>query len=269
MVALVEVAYLVAMGEGRLNIVVVEDEAIIADHIILTLRTLGFRPWGPAVTVEEALGYVRRGPVDLVLIDINLHGEQAGIELGHRLKRDHRVPHVFLTANTDETTVKAAKRTTPMGFVVKPFQKADLYSSIEVAMSNWHLLKAAVGKSVDPNPKQGFSFHEEGRVIFVQIDGVHCRLFVDEILFVESAHVYVHVHMQHGKTHVVRASLSALVNALPSDRFVRIHRGYLVNLAYVDQFDGKSLTVGQHTLPVSKSFKNEVHDRLPTLAKFT
>jgi two-component system response regulator LytT len=262
-------AYLLNMGSGRLNIVVVEDEAIIADHIISTLIVLGFRPWGPAVTVSEALGYVRRGPVDLVLIDINLHGEHAGIELGHQLKMNHRVPHVFLTANTDEATVREAKYTTPMGFVVKPFQKADLYSSIEVAMSNWQLLQSAVGDPVGTHSKQSFTFQQQGRVLFVPIDGVHCRVFVDEILFVESAHVYVNLHMRNGQTYVVRAALSALEQALPQDRFIRIHRGYLANVSFVERFDGKNILLGEHLLPVSKSCKNEVQARLPTLSKFT
>ena len=79
------------MNTSKLNIVVVEDEPIIGDHVVFTLRSLGFRPWGPAMTLNEAKGYINRGPVDLVLIDINLDGQHDGIELGFFLKKYHNI----------------------------------------------------------------------------------------------------------------------------------------------------------------------------------
>jgi DNA-binding LytR/AlgR family response regulator len=250
------------MGAGKLNIVVVEDEAIIADHIMMSLRTLGFRPWGPAMNLKEAIGYVERGPVDLVLIDINLNGENDGIQLGHHLKQHHSVPHVFLTANKDPKTVQAAKWTVPMGYIVKPFQRSELYSNIEIAMSNWQLLQAVVHPQLnDSGPVET----AEAGVFFVQINGRRIRIFADEIVVVTGAHVYVQIELQNGVVHVVRASMNQILKNLSPQRFFRIHRSHIVNLSYAEQFDGRFLLVKGRAFPVSKNRKQRLIELFPSL----
>jgi DNA-binding LytR/AlgR family response regulator len=251
------------MGEGKLNILVVEDEAIIADHIIVALRILGCKPWGPAMNLDEALGYVKRGPVDLALIDINLNGRHDGIELGHHLKNLGQIPHVFLTANTDPKTVQEAKKTVPMGFIVKPFQRSELYSNIEIAMSNWRLMQSISGPNTgDPNDSKSTG---EPHVLYVKVNGERLRLFTDEIVMVSSSHVYVEIEMQGGEQHLVRLTMSQILEALPTSRFVRIHRGHIVNLSYVERFDGRYLKLHGHSIPVSKGQKQQLLERLPHL----
>lgn len=251
------------MAEGKINVLVVEDEAIIADHIIVALRILGCKPWGPAMNLEEALGYVKRGPVDLALIDINLNGRHDGIELGHHLKNLGQIPHVFLTANTDPKTVQEAKKTVPMGFIVKPFQRSELYSNIEIAMSNWRLMQSISGPNTgDPNDSKSTG---EPHVLYVKVNGERLRLFTDEIVMVSSSHVYVEIEMQGGEQHLVRLTMSQILEALPTSRFVRIHRGHIVNLSYVEQFDGRYLKLHGHSIPVSKGQKQQLLERLPHL----
>lgn len=249
------------MGTGKLNIVVVEDEAIIADHIMMSLRILGFKPWGPAMNLKEAIGYVDRGPVDLVLIDINLNGEHEGIQLGYHLKNLYNVPHVFLTANTDSKTVQEAKGTVPMGFIVKPFQRSELYSNIEIAMSNWQLLQAVV---YPESNRSALDESTESSVFFVHVNGKRIRIFADEIVAVTGARVYVEIAMQDGTLHVVRASMNQILRNLSPQRFFRIHRSHIVNLSYAEQFDGRFLWAKGRAFPVSKSQKDRLIRRFPS-----
>ena len=246
-----------------MNILVVEDEAIIADHIIVALRILGFKPWGPAMNLDEALGYVQRGPVDLTLIDINLNGKHDGIALGQYLKNLGRIPHVFLTANSDPKTIQEAKKTTPMGFIVKPFQRSELYSNIEIAMSNWRLIQSIS----NPETKQPTEIipPAEPRLLYVKVKGEHLRLFTDEIVMVSSSHVYVEIEMHAGEQHLVRLTMNQILEALPASRFVRIHRSHIVNLSYIERFDGRYLKLNGRTIPVSKSQRRQLLERLPHL----
>jgi DNA-binding LytR/AlgR family response regulator len=248
------------MPNPLLNILVVEDEAIIADQIMLSLRTLGFRPWGPAMDIEEARGYIQRGPIDLALIDINLHGQHDGIVLGEELKRAGEVPHLFLTANTDAATVTAAKRTMPMGFIVKPFQRAELFSNIEVAMELWQKFQSAGRPDDEPDAQ-----HARGASLFVQVRGATIRLHLQEIQYLRSAHVYTDIHMVHGEVHSVRCSLSRLEEQLDASRFVRTHRSFVVNLGHVEAMSSDGLTLQDGAVPVSAGYRKTVRERLQQL----
>lgn len=246
------------MREGKLNIVVVEDEAIIADHIMQSLRTIGCQPWGPAVTYEEAVGYIDRGPVDLVLIDINLNGKQDGLRLGDFLKAGGRTPHIFLTANTDAATVEKAKGTTPMGFIVKPFQREELYSNIQIALSNWDLIQKSISRTQEENNPENDNWKNHSMVLPVK--GRKRRIFINEIVCINSAHVYVELLMRNGDTVLVRSSMQQVLSNLPSKRFVRIHRSHIVNLSYVDEFDGHSIRIGGNQLPVSRGKRTQLSE---------
>ena len=253
------------MQQSSLNIVVVEDEAIIADHLMLTLQSLGFRPWGPAMNLQEAKGYVDRGPVDLVLIDIHLQEKHDGIELGRYLKNQNKIPHVYVTANADSGTVELAKKTTPMGFIVKPFQASNLYSSIEVAMANWELMHPAMPDEHLEVMDDDISYNHELRVLFVTVSGQPVRLFSYEITHVRSAHVYVEFHMANSDVHIVRTSMNKVEETLPPDRFIRVHRSHLINVSYAEHFDGIQLTIHGKKIPVSKTNKKKLTDRFPSL----
>jgi len=256
-----ESCYFRKMSNGRLNIIVVEDEAIIADHILICLRQLGFRPWGPAVNLKEAIGYVNRGPADLALVDINLNQKNEGIEFGHFLKKQGEIPHIFLTANTDAKTFQAAKETTPMGFIVKPFQRTDLYTNIEIALSNWKLLNQVIAADSKINSPE-----VSNTSLFVTQNGEQQRLYIDEIMSISSAHVYVELKMQNEETFLIRSSLSLIFEALPKKRFIRIHRSHIVNLSYVEKFDGKFLQIQGRLLPVSRSCKRDLMKHFPSFS---
>jgi DNA-binding LytR/AlgR family response regulator len=254
------------MAPSRLNVLVVEDDPVISEDIVAQLNSLGFRPWGPASSLEVAKGYVVRGPVDLVLVDIHLEGRHDGIALGHWLKEHGDIPHVFLTANADSATVELAKKTTPMGFVVKPFQTSDLYSSIEVARANWALLSSRV----EGQPQTGEIFRGKNQnlnLLFVPCDGKHIRLYIDEIVRIASAHVYSEFHMQSGLVHVVRCSLQSLEGVLPSNRFIRVHRSHMVNVSYIDQIEGKRILIHGTQVPISRVNKEELLRKYPSMAR--
>ena len=116
------------------SILIVEDEALVATEIELTLRRLGYRIAGSTPNGDEALDLLVNRRPDLALLDINVKGSKNGIDLAHHIRDRHKIPFVFLTAYSDRNTLSAAGKTLPYGYIVKPFNERDLLSAIELAL---------------------------------------------------------------------------------------------------------------------------------------
>jgi signal transduction histidine kinase/CheY-like chemotaxis protein len=118
---------------GR-KILVVEDENIVALDLRASLTSLGYQVTDTLGTGSEALVSARQRPPDLVLMDINLRGEMDGIEAAEVIRRDLALPVVYLTAFSDEATLRRARVTEPFGYLLKPFDERELHITIEMAV---------------------------------------------------------------------------------------------------------------------------------------
>jgi PAS domain S-box-containing protein/putative nucleotidyltransferase with HDIG domain len=118
---------------GKLRILVVEDESIVAMDIQHRLRKLGYAVVRVAPSGEEALAAARELAPDLVLMDIMLEGRMDGIETAAAIREAQDVPVIYLTAYADEKTLARAKITEPFGYIIKPFEDREIHSSIEIA----------------------------------------------------------------------------------------------------------------------------------------
>ena len=83
---------------------------------------------------EDALVQAERDMPDLVLMDIKLEGEMDGIDTAIYLRSQLDIPVIYLTAHSDDALLERAKRSHPLGYLVKPYKERDLYSAIEMAL---------------------------------------------------------------------------------------------------------------------------------------
>jgi CheY-like chemotaxis protein len=116
------------------QVLVVEDEVIVAKHIQSRLKSLGYKPPILAFSGDEALHKADEQPVDLVLMDISLGGDLDGVAAAETFRSRFHIPVIFLTAFADETTVQRAKLTEPYGYILKPFEVRELQIAIEMAL---------------------------------------------------------------------------------------------------------------------------------------
>src|SRR5262249_27275669 len=116
------------------RIVVVEDEAVVALDVEDRLRRLGCEVVGTADSAASALALAAAERPDLVLMDIALRDGLDGIAAAERLRAELAVPVVFVTAFADVETLERAKRVSPHGYIVKPFDERDLRATIEIAL---------------------------------------------------------------------------------------------------------------------------------------
>jgi PAS domain S-box-containing protein len=123
------------------KILVVEDEMITAETIKMTLQKLGYEISGIANSKKEALQMAEKNVPDLVLMDIRLHGKMDGIEAAEQIRSRFGIPVVYLTAHADKDTLTKAKITDPFGYILKPFEKRELHTAVEIALSKHNMEK--------------------------------------------------------------------------------------------------------------------------------
>jgi len=114
------------------KILIVEDEFIVANDLQLTLKKAGYTVCGIASSVNEAREIINTEKPALVLLDIHLKGKLDGIHLAKELK-ENNIGFVFLSANSDQQTLEAAKATEPYGFLIKPYREKDLLVTLDIA----------------------------------------------------------------------------------------------------------------------------------------
>ncbi|MEG4349578.1 response regulator [Microcoleus sp. LAD1_D3] len=117
-----------------IQILVVEDEVIVAQDIAGRLKKLGYAVTATVSSGEEAIQKAIENPPDLVLMDIVLKGDMDGVTAAEKIRTNRNVPTVFLTAYADDQTLQRAKLTDPFGYIIKPFQQNDLRVAIEIAL---------------------------------------------------------------------------------------------------------------------------------------
>lgn len=118
------------------RILIVEDEPIIAEDIASLIEKNDFIVSAIVYTKANALQQLDANLPDLVLLDINLNGEMDGLLIAEKINEEFNIPFVFITSYSDKATLEKAKYTEPSGYIVKPFNEAGLYSTLEIALYN-------------------------------------------------------------------------------------------------------------------------------------
>jgi len=237
---------------SKVKILVVEDEIIIADNICDTLNDLGYEALEPVINYTDALESIEKERPDIVILDIQLSGNKTGIDIAHEINKNYKIPFIFLTSNSDAISVNEAKKTKPPAFLVKPFSKEELYSSIEIALYNFSV-------------KEG-NINDAELIIkdalFVKEKGLFTKLLFDNILFIKAAHVYVEIITIGGSTNVVRCSLNHILDKM-NLKFIRVHRGYIINTDYLAQINQISLSInGGYDIPIGKTYRDALLKRI-------
>ncbi|MFN0728321.1 LytR/AlgR family response regulator transcription factor [Polaribacter gochangensis] len=239
---------------NKVKILVVEDEVIIADHICDSLEELGYEPLEPAISYTEAIETIEAEKPDIAILDVQLAGKRTGIDLAKTIKEKYDFPFIFLTSNADAATVNLAKEVMPPAYLIKPFTKDDLFSSIEIALHNF---SKKIGEATESN----LIFKDS---LFVKEKGFFTKVLFDDILYIESSHVYVEVFLKNQQKLLVRTSLTEILSNL-SPNFIRVHRGFIVNIKYLSQINTSVVIIGNKNIPIGKKYKEDVLKLINTI----
>ena len=229
---------------SKASIVIVEDEALIADHIEQLLIEAGYQVVGVFDTAEDTLAFFKNNQANIVLLDINLGGSIDGVDIANQLNKLPNLSIVFLTSNTDKKTIDRVKLTTPAGFITKPFTKEDIISNIEIA------LYKSTNAKVDNEKPASDSF-------FIKDKSVLIKILYSDILYAEAMDNYSIIYLVN-KKHIVPHTLKSLFELLEPFDFIRTHRSYIVNSKKISAISPKSVLIDKTEIPLSENHRSEV-----------
>lgn len=195
----------------------------------------------------EALESLDTRQVDLLLLDIEMP-EISGLDLTRKLGQQR--PLIIFTTAKKDYAVEAFELNV-VDYLVKPITLPRLKQAIEKA-----------GETLESN-KEEVKVEEQG-FVFVKDNGVLKRISIDDILFLEAMGDYVKVHTLQ-KFHVVHATLKSIEEKLPSSKFIRVHRSYIVAINKIDYIQEGTISIGKTTIPVADTHKSNLNKRLNLL----
>ncbi|MBK7149597.1 MAG: response regulator [Bacteroidetes bacterium] len=215
------------------KVLIVEDEMLVAELIGMYLSELGYSISGKAISYQQAVEACGIETPDIVLLDIRLSGTKTGIDVAHWLRANHpQVPFIFLTAQFDSQYLQLIQQTQPAGYLSKPINRESLLATMGVALQN---------------RKQTMELKEGDKTLLVNIA---------DIQFACAEHVYTKVYIiGKAKPLLLRESLTSFSSRLPENRFLKVHRSYIINPAHVSGFSKTEIFIGEHVIKVSKAFQ--------------
>jgi DNA-binding LytR/AlgR family response regulator len=249
---------------SSLNILVVEDESIIAKDIESSLLKLGYRVVGICSRGEDAVKMVSEQTIDLILMDIMLKGDISGIETAKRINETFDIPIIYLTAYADESTLSNAKMTEPYGYILKPFKEIDLHTAIEMAVYK-HKKVLDIKRerdllySIVENQEQGTSKD----FLFVKAGSRIVKIKMSDVFFVEALKDYVVINLVNVR-YTVHSTMKDIEKKLAGNQFIRVHRSFIVRLDKIVAVENHNLILesDKKAIPIGGSYKDDLVRRI-------
>lgn len=197
----------------------------------------------------EALGVLQQKAVDVMFLDIKMP-RLIGTDFLKNLSHPPKV--IFVTAYREYAV--EGYELDAVDYLIKPV-------SFERFIKAVTKLNRVLGR--DPLPAAETPPNGNGEpFVYVKVDKDMRKVFLADIVYVESWKDYVKVFLTNGKVHVVRQQMSALEDLLSHRLFLRVHRSYLVSLHKVSGYNGLSVHLDEKEIPIGRLYKQTVMERL-------
>jgi len=210
------------------KILIVEDEILIAEYVKEMLADDGFTAVKMAHERDDAVMMFRAYCPDIILMDINIHGRDTGIDLAGTKNPEANI--IFLTAQSDMATMQKALATAPSSYLTKPIRKTDLMAAIQLVLQN-----------------------KKERFVTIKDGYGTVKIAQDDILYIKADNVYLDIYTTK-KNFTVRHTLEKFMLELDAAAFAKTHRSYIVNRAAVTGKSSKSVYIGDIEIPLSRNY---------------
>ncbi|MFD0862254.1 LytR/AlgR family response regulator transcription factor [Sungkyunkwania multivorans] len=235
---------------GKVKILIVEDNVIIADDMQEMLEDIGYEVVDNVISYEAAIEALASNQVDLALLDVMLATEKTGIDVGRYIRSNYDIPFIFVTSNSDKATVEKAKLVSPNNYVVKPFEQGDLFTAIEITLSNF---TPSAAKEEEGEETSTSSLLNDS--IFIKKQNLFHRVYFTDIQFIKADNVYLEINTV-DKKFLVRSSLKDYISKLPDNKFFRVHKSYIINIDHIQALNSKDVVIKDELIPISKEFRD-------------
>lgn len=243
-----------------MNILIVEDEHIVAIHLQEVLKEFGYQADDVATNYEEAIAVLQTKVVHLVMLDINLKGHQTGIDVAEFIRENLKVPFIFLSSHQDMAIVNAALKTSPNAFLPKPFDKVTIYSALKLALKSFREeSREYSSQSDDP----------ESTVIkdalFIKEKHMFTKILLADILYIRSDDNYLELHTNK-KKFTIRETLKNILGQLPQNSFFKVHKSFIINLNAITAINYVHVMIDKIEIPITAENRTELLSKIRTFS---
>lgn len=234
----------------KINIVLLEDDPIDRIKIEIMIAEFAsneydFKLIGMFESLEHLLEFLETQTVDIIISDVFTKKRATGIELLKKIK-NNTTPIILITQSQDIDVYQESKEYRHLQYLIKPFHKFTLQSTVENAIS------INREKQEEANISKKFIFLKGNS------DSTD-KIKLDEILFLETDGNYCYIHVKN-KKYILKKSLHKILQDDLDENFIRIHHRYAVNKSHIQLVKLHSLEIsGKIDFPIGKSFKKMVN----------
>jgi DNA-binding LytR/AlgR family response regulator len=224
-----------------IKLIAVDDEPLSLDIIEMYCKDLEFLSYEKGFTrTNDALKYLEKNPVDLLLLDINMPS-MSGIDFFRSLQ--HK-PMLIFTTSYSEYALESYDLGA-VDYLLKPFTLERFEKAVQRANEVFNLVHHA-------------SASAKAKFLMLKVDNIVTRVILADILFIEGLDNYLKIHLQGQQPVVVRLTMKSLMEKLNEKEFLRVHRSYIVSVNHIESIKQKMISIAGEEIPVGKNYEENL-----------
>lgn len=190
-------------------------------------------------------------PVNLIFLDIQMP-ELNGLEFSRMIPQDTRI--IFTTAF--EQYALDGYKVNALDYLLKPVSYSDFMQAVNKAVKWFELQQKA-----EENSNNFIQASSESNYIYIKSDYKLIQINLDKILYIEGLKDYIKIHLEDEPRPILSlVSMRAMEEKLPSSRFLRVHRSFIVQKQKIKVIDKGRIVFGKEYIPISDSYKQELQN---------
>ena len=242
-----------------LNCIAVDDEPLALE---LTASYINQTPFlnlvGTFTSAIEALNFLHENPVDLLFLDINMPGLN-GMELARIINAGkHERPRKIIFTTAYNQYALEGFQVNALDYLLKPYNYVDFLGAANKALEFYQLINKTAPEPLEEPPVLPSSNEE---FLFVKVEYQYIKLALKDILYVESLGDYIRIHLSSSEKPVMSLmTLKSLEEKLPSSRFMRVHRSFIIALDKIDAVTKNSVQIGKVLINVTDQYREPFNE---------
>jgi len=225
-----------------LKVLIIEDEMDLAENISEYLIQNGYDVLGIVAAAEDIADFIAKNHVDLFLVDIMLKGKDKGIEIVDIVREKFPMCGIlYTTALSGKGVLDKISNTLYDGYLLKPFSLKSLESTL-------YLISKKLEK-----PQETENSGQKRNLLPIRDKGKIILLDENDIHFIKAEGLYLRVFTEN-KIFLIRELLKTFFPKLTQEKFLRIHKSYIVNLSKVKDLNSKECSINNQNIPIRRGF---------------
>lgn len=232
----------------KIKCIAVDDEPLALELVAKFINQTSFLDLCASFdNAIEALGFMNTNEISLIFLDIQMP-DLSGMEFARIIdgKKGDSKPRIIFTTAYNQFAIEGYK-VDALDYLLKPFSYEEFLKSASKA---YQYFEEKNSKSPSPSPANA-------DYIFLKVEYQLVKIMLKEITYVEAYKDYVKVYLLNKPNPILSlTSLKSMEEMLPSEKFMRIHRSFIISLDHIDSIARNAVNIGNTTITVSENYKD-------------